>query len=364
MGAPIDFKPRDLPHASLLSLATATPPDTFAQRDVADIMQRQFAEAFLRHPTLAGVFTSSGIRTRHAARPLDWYLAPRGWPERTAVYREVAGDLFVEVAGKALAAAGTSPAEVDTVVTISTSGIATPSLEAVVHGRMGFRPDVARVPVFGLGCAGGVSGLAIASRLAEARPGSTVLMVCVELSTLSFRLDRADKANLVSTALFGDGAAACVLRTGERGIAEIEGEGQHLWADTLDIMGWSVDPVGFGVILSRDVPAFTATHLAPALRETLAQFGRTPADVGRFVCHPGGTKVVAAIEQALELGQGALDHERGVLADFGNMSAPTALFVLERVLAAGLPAEAMLIAMGPGFTATGVSLLRPGEAVH
>jgi alkylresorcinol/alkylpyrone synthase len=307
---------------------------------------------------MSGIFASTGIRQRHAARPLDWYLEPRGWPERTAVYMEAGSTLFVEVARRALDAAGCTAADVDAVVFVSTSGIATPSIEAVVHERMGFRPDVERVPVFGLGCAGGVTGLAVAARLARARPGSTVLMVTVELSTLAFRLDRPDKANLISTALFGDGAAACVLRTGGDGIAEIEGAGEHLWPDTLGIMGWNIDPVGFGVVLVPDVPSFAATNLKPAVTGILGRIGLAPEDVGRFVCHPGGTKVVAAIERAFGLDQGSLDHERGVLAEFGNMSAPTVLFIFERVIAEGLPERATLVSMGPGFTASCVSLAR------
>jgi alkylresorcinol/alkylpyrone synthase len=170
---------------------------------------------------LARVFESSGIRRRYAVRPLEWYLEPLGWPERNAAYLEGACQLFVDAATKALRDAGITAAEVDTVVTISSTGIATPSLDARVASRIGFRADVERVPVFGLGCAGGVSGFSIASRLAQSRPGTFVLLVAVELCTVAFRLDELTKANIVATALFGDGAAACVLRAGEAGIAAV-----------------------------------------------------------------------------------------------------------------------------------------------
>ncbi|MDF2617651.1 MAG: chalcone and stilbene synthase domain protein [Xanthobacteraceae bacterium] len=347
------------PHpAGLLSLATAVPPHRISQAEAAETMHHIFADIFANSETMSGVFASTGIRHRYAARPLDWYLQPMGWPERTGVYVEEGTRLFIEVANKALDAAGVRPDEVDAVVFVSTSGIATPSLDAVVHRQMGFRSDIERVPVFGLGCAGGVTGLAIAARIAEAQPGATVLMVTVELSTLSFRLDRPDKASLISTALFGDGAAACVLRAGETGLAVIEGAGEHLWPDTLGIMGWSMDPVGFGVILVPDVPSFAATNLRPAVEGILGRIGLSVEDIGRFVCHPGGTKVVAAIERSFSLPQGSLDHERGVLADYGNMSAPTVLFILDRVLKEGLPERATLVSMGPGFTASCVSLAR------
>jgi alkylresorcinol/alkylpyrone synthase len=264
--------------------------------------------------------------------------------------------LFIDAASRALDAARITAAQVDTVVTISSTGIATPSLEAHVATRMGFRPDIERVPVFGLGCAGGVSGISIASRLAQSRPGSVVLVVAVELCTLAFRLDTLTKANIVATALFGDGAAACVLRAGEAGLAAIEMTGQHIWPDTLGIMGWSIDPQGFGVIFDRDIPPFAEAHMAPAVAGILDRAGLGLADIDRFAFHPGGTKVVNALERAFSLRQGTLDHERDILAEYGNMSAPTALFVLDRVIQAGLPARTLLSAMGPGFTASCVSL--------
>jgi alkylresorcinol/alkylpyrone synthase len=341
----------------LLSLATAVPSHVLLQAEVTDVVGQFFGETF-GEARLKQVFASTGISKRHAARPMDWYLVPRGWPERTEAYLDGAGELFIQAAAKALDAAGTPPCEVDTVVTASSTGVATPSLEARISDRLGFRPDVRRVPVFGLGCAAGVTGLAVASRLARADPGSTVLFVAVELCTLAFRLDKPSPANVISTALFADGAAAAVLRTGGAGLAAIEGAGEHTWPNTLDVMGWETDPEGLGVVLARDVPAFAGQHLGPAVHGILDRIGVAPSNVDRFVCHPGGTKVVAAIERALSLGQGSLDHEREVLAQYGNMSAPTALFVLDRVLNAGLPDRSVLTAMGPGFTATCVSLAR------
>jgi alkylresorcinol/alkylpyrone synthase len=346
------------PRAHLLSLATAVPPNVLWQRDVAGVASALFSGRYNEFDRLAKVFETTGIVKRHSVRPMEWYSEPRGWPERTLAYLEGAGDLFVASAAKALDEAGLQARAVDTVVTVSSTGIATPSLEARVFGRMGFRSDVMRVPVFGLGCAGGVSGLSIAARLAEARPGSTVLLVAVELCTLAFRLDELTKANIVATALFGDGAAACVVRAGEAGLASVEGAGEHTWADTLDIMGWNVDPVGFGVIFARSIPPFIDEHLKPAISGLLERLGLQVSDIGRFVCHAGGTKVIAALERALSLDQGSLDHEREVLAEHGNMSAPTVLFVLDRVIRGGLPGRALLSALGPGFTASCVALKR------
>ena len=174
----------------------------------------------------------------------------------------------------------------------------------------------------------------------------------VELCSLTFRLDDLSKANVVAAALFGDGAAACVLRCGEGGLAAVEAAGEHLWPDTLDIMGWEVKPDSLGVIFAKSVPSFLAAHIASAIDRILGRHGLAAGNIDRFVCHPGGAKVVTALEQALALHQGTLDHERSVLADYGNMSASTVLFVLERVIAAGLPPRAALTAVGPGFTAS------------
>jgi alkylresorcinol/alkylpyrone synthase len=342
----------------LMSVATAVPPNCIDQRDAAAAAHRGFGARFGEFERLARVFETSGILRRYTVRPLEWYFEPLGWPERSAAFLDGAAQLFIDAAGRALDAAHLTPEQVDTVVTISSTGIATPSLEAHVAGRMGFRPDIERVPVFGLGCAGGVSGLSIAARLAESRPGSVVLFVAVELCSLAFRLDQLTKANIVATALFGDGAAACVLRAGESGLADVEMSGQHNWPDTLDIMGWAIDPQGFGVIFDRAIPPFAEANMAPAVVGILGRAGLVLGDIDRLTFHPGGTKIVAALEHGFGLGQGTLDHERTILAEYGNMSAPTALFVLDRVIRAGLPARTLLTAMGPGFTASCVSLRR------
>ncbi len=348
-----------MPVASLLATETAVPPHRIEQGEAAAFATATFAGQHQDFARLANVFATSGIRTRYAVRPLDWFAVDRNWTERTAAYVEGAKALFIEAASKALDASTLLASEIDTVVTVSSTGIAAPSLEALAFGAMRFRTDVRRVPVFGLGCAGGASGLALAARLAVAEPGSRVLLVVVELCTLAFRRDKPTKSNIVASALFGDGAAACVLQArpacDEAGIT-VEASGEHLWPDTLDIMGWDVDPQGFDVIFSRAIPPFAQEHVGAATTAILARQDLTLADVDRFVLHPGGAKVIKAFERSLALEQGVLQDERAVLAEYGNMSAPTALFVLQRACAAGLPRRTVLGAMGPGFTLSCVTL--------
>lgn len=343
-------------NAALLSLATAVPSHIFHQSDILAAARDVFTPRYPEFETLASIFANTGILKRHGVKPFDWYLEPRGWPERTTAYLEGAEQLFVEAAEKALGAAQLKSGDIDIVVTVSSTGIATPSLDARVSLHMGFRTDIVRVPVFGLGCAGGVSGLAIASRLAQSRPGANVLFVAVELCTLALRIDELTKANIVAISLFGDGAAAAVLRAGDGGQTQIEASGDHLWPDTLDVMGWNIDPEGFGVVLRRTVPQFVTSYLGDALAKILAGMQLAKSDIGKFVCHPGGTKVVSALEDTIGLDTGTLSHERKVLADNGNMSAPTVLFVLDEARRAGLPHRSLLTALGPGFTASCISL--------
>src|SRR5262249_15222350 len=242
--------------AALVSLATAVPPHAYLQKDVLATAWDYFGPRYPEFEKLSTIFANTGIVKRHSVKPFYWYLGQNGWPERTAAFLEGAEALFVDAAEQALAEAHLRAKDIDTVVTICSTGIATPSLEARVAQRMGFRPDVARVPVFGLGCAGGVSGLAIASRLGQGRTGTSVLVVALELSSLAMRLDELTKANIVALSLFADGAAAAVLRAGDGGATWVEDTGEHLWPDTLGVMGWNVDPEGFGVIFRRTIPNF------------------------------------------------------------------------------------------------------------
>ncbi len=336
--------------AFLCSLATVVPEHVMTQEEICERTRRVFGLRMPEFERLAPVFDHAGIAKRHSVRPGAWYEEPHTWTDRTAVYLEAATDLFIQSAKQAIVRAGLVPSDIDIVVTVSSTGIAAPSLEARAAKALGLSPHVRRVPIFGLGCAGGVTGLAVAARLAEAQPGANVLVVAVELCTLAARLDQLTKANIVALALFGDGAAAAVIRTGDTGLVRLGGNEEHTWPDTLNIMGWNVDEQGFGVIFDRSIPPFALAHLAPTIDTMLERQGHARQDIDQVICHPGGAKVLEAIETSLELTPGVLQHERAVLSEYGNMSAPTALFVLERALAAGLPTTSLLVALGPGFT--------------
>lgn len=337
----------------LHGLATALPPHVLPQDLVQRKAQEILGENYRQFERLLKTFVSAGIDRRYSVVPIDWFESDHGWQARNEAYIAGASELFAQSAALALADAGWSAEEVDCVVTVSSTGIATPTLEARAMDRLGFRADVRRVPVFGLGCAGGVSGLSLAQSLAAARPDDKVLLVVVEACTLWFRTDRLQKADIIATVLFGDGAAAACLsgqRADGRQISLGPGT-QTTWADTLDIMGWDVDDTGLGVVFGQEIPGFVATKLEAAVEGALLRSGLYRRDIARFVCHPGGAKVVTSIEGALQLGQGTLDAERDVLRGAGNMSAPTVLFVLEQVLKGPSQGQMMATALGPGFTA-------------
>jgi len=337
-------------------LATAVPQRTVEQHEAKVRAREAWGGNKALFDRLASVFDNAGIARRHIVAPPDWYMQDHGWHDRNALYLEASDELFVEAASAAIEKAGLSPSAIDGVVTVSTTGIATPSLEARAGPRIGLRRNVRRVPVFGLGCAGGVNGLAATARFAAAEPGTNWLFVTIETCSISIRLDGDDPAAIVATALFGDGAAAAVVSAGEHSIARIAGSAEKQWPDTLRIMGWDVEDPGLSVVFDRAIPPFIEEHLAEAVDELCAEIGIKRADVDRFCCHPGGVKVIDAIETALDLNQGELNLEREVLRDYGNMSAPTVMFVLERLLKQGLPKRVMMTAFGPGFTCAGLLL--------
>lgn len=347
---------------SLLSLATAVPPYIVEQSEAKALARQAFGGRKALFDRLSGVFDNAGIARRNLVAPQDWYLEPHGWRDRNAVYIAAAEQLFIDAATTAIGRAGLTPRDIDGIVAVSTTGIATPSIEARVAERIGFRDNVRRVPVFGLGCAGGVNGLSIASRLAVADPGSIWLFVTVETCSISIRLDSDDPAAVVATALFGDGAAAAVVTSGQHSLAHITASAEKLWPDTLGIMGWDVEDAGLSVVFDRAIPPFIGAELAGAMDSMCTDLGVSRRDIDRLCCHPGGVKVIDAIESALDLNQGELNLEREVLRDHGNMSAPTVLFVLERLLARGLPDKVLMTAFGPGFTCAGLLLEAPGGA--
>jgi alkylresorcinol/alkylpyrone synthase len=338
------------PVAKLRSIATAVPRHVLRQADVMATAEAVFGDAFPDFQRLLPVYANATIDERHSCVPLDWYRRPHDLAERNALYIENAVTLLVEAADRAISGAGLRPDEIDGLVVVSTSGIATPSLDALLIERMGLRRDVERLPIFGLGCAGGVLGLARAAQLALSRPDKIYLFLVVELCTLTFLHGDVSKSNVIATALFADGAAGAVVSCQGEG-PRLRAWAEHTWPGTLDIMGWDVVADGLKVVFSRDIPSFARAELGPVVEGFLASRDLTLRDIDRFVCHPGGAKVLDALEQVLGLEAGGLAASRSVLRRYGNMSGATVMFVLEEALRDHAPGRSLMTTFGPGFTA-------------
>lgn len=336
----------------LTALATAVPPYPLDQDAVRERARRLFGERkAAMMARLLPVYDNAGVARRYSCVPLEWYGTEVGWKTRTALYQAHALELLQQAAERCLDDAGLSPDAIDAIVTVSTTGIATPSLDAQLMEQMAFRRDVERLPVFGLGCCGGVLGLSRAAALAQAKPGSRILLLVVELCALTFRASDDSKSNVVATALFGDGAAGALLSTVDAdGGMRVPAWGEYTWPDSLAVMGWNVEDDGLGVLFSRDIPALVRQDFGRALDGFLGRHGLVRADLAATACHPGGAKVISALEEAFGLTPGSMRAARRVLRDYGNMSAPTVLFVLREVLAERPSGLVLATALGPGFT--------------
>jgi alkylresorcinol/alkylpyrone synthase len=333
----------------LLALKSAVPPYVIAQSDAAEHAQNLFSKV-RDMARLYPVFANTGIDRRYSCVPVEWYLEDHGWKDRTQLYIENAVDLLETVARGLLDEAGLRPNEIDSIVVVSTTGVATPSLDALLIERMGLRRDIQRLPIFGLGCAGGVTGLSRAADIASARPGSKMMFLVVELCALTFRKNDTSNSNIVATALFGDGAAGAILSTEGEGPA-FGAAGEHTWPNSLDVMGWDMAEDGLQARFAQSIPTLVANDFRPLLDQYLARNGIPLSEIDAFACHPGGAKVLDALEDALELQRGGLEDSRSVLRDYGNMSAVTVLFVVERMKLLKKSQRTLLTALGPGFSA-------------
>ena len=344
---------------SILSVATATPPHRIPQPVAKDFARAMFSDVYRDIDRLLPIFDHSGVESRNFCVPVEWFYEDHSFSEKNDLYVESALDLSEKAARRALDKAGADPADVAAVFFVSTTGLAIPSIDSFLLRRLGLSEHTRRVPVVGLGCAAGASGLGLAAHYAGAsRPGELVLLVAVELCGLTFQKGDRSKANLVSTALFADGAAAVLIGREADGKAsagpELLGSYTTTWPGTEDIMGFDIGEHGLKVLLSRSVPTVVYERMPENLRLALGSVGLSLDDIRHPLIHPGGAKVLDAFEEVLGLETGGLDISREVLREHGNMSSVTVLFILERFLAGTdhAPGEhGVLSAMGPGFSA-------------
>jgi alkylresorcinol/alkylpyrone synthase len=340
------------PH--IAGTAVALTAHRYNQDDVASVLTK------VGGPEFARFAQTSGVDTRSLALPLSRYPELTGFTEANSAYVEVAAELGEQAVRSALQAAHVAPEEVDAIVMVSSTGVAVPTIDARLASRIGFRPDIKRIPLFGLGCVAGAAGLARVHDYLRGFPGHVAVLLSVELCSLTLQRDDTSIPALIGVCLFGDGAAA-VVATGADWVpvAPMANRGptvlatrSRLFPGTVDVMGWNVSSSGFGLVMSRDVPRMADDYLGEEVNRFLADHGLTTGDISTWICHPGGPKVLDAIERAVGLPPEANVHSRESLRENGNFSSASVLDVLHRTLATPPPAGSLgvMLAMGPGFS--------------
>ncbi|GIG40096.1 type III polyketide synthase [Cellulomonas phragmiteti] len=310
---------------------------------------------------------NSGVTTRHLALAPEEYAGVRDFGRANDLHLTIGTDLAARAAREALTRAGTDPQEVDLVLFTSVTGIGAPSVDAALVERLGLRSDVKRLPSFGLGCAGGAAGLARVHDYLTGHPHDTALLVCLELCSLTLQHGDVDPAAMVASGLFGDGAAVAVLvgdahpaAAGATG-PQVVATRSRLYPGTAGDLGWQVGASGFRIVLSARLPDVVRAELPADVEGLLAAHGLKTGDVGRWVVHAGGPRILDAVEESLALPAGSLDASRASLAAVGNLSSASVLDVLDRTQRAGVPAGSpgVLLAFGPGVSAEMVLLHWP-----
>lgn len=340
----------------IVAAAHVAPVHDVSQEFIRAIVAREFAGRIPDLDKLLAVFDHSRIACRQFVRPPDWYRRPHTWAERNRIFHEAGLELADRAIRLCLERARCSAEDVDHLVFVTSTGFATPTLDAFLINRLGFRPGISRLPIWGLGCAAGAVGIARSAEFCRAHPRARVLLVAVELCSLAFMTGDLSKKNVVATSLFADGAAALLLAGAEAGMngPRILDSMSHLFPDTYRIMGWDFLDEGMSLVLSPRLPALIRQNLAPLVDSFLARHELPRSDIRYYFTHPGGARVIDVYREALGLTEEELRLSETVLNRHGNMSSVTVLAVLDKWFAESPDhpsGAALLSAFGPGFSA-------------
>ena len=335
--------------AHISSIATAVPPYVFSQREIFELGKKVYSDHQGDFSRFEAAFFNTEIEQRFLSAPGPWFLESRTWRDRNQLYIRQALDLLEEVALKAIEKSNYQLQDITDILTVSTTGVATPSLDALLMDRLKFNSQIRRTPIFGLGCAGGLIGLKRADQIAKENDKNVVLLLVVELCSLNFMKDKFTKQDVIASALFSDGAAAAVVSQDSAG-PFINFCLEHRWPRSVDIMGWEVTEKGLSVIFSRSIPELVKNEFPKIYRTFLKDSGLDYESFKHFLSHPGGAKVVDELELVFGVRRHSMAHTREILKNYGNMSAPTVLFVLERAVELKEKGKSLLSTFGPGFT--------------
>jgi alkylresorcinol/alkylpyrone synthase len=339
----------------IIAAAKAVPPYDIPQNLAIEFARRHFGPHYKDMDRLLKIFESARVNHRQFCVPSDWFSTPKTFKEKNDTYIEWACRLGAEAAQNCIQMAGLTVDEIDHIIFVSSTGLATPSIDARLIEPLGLNPHIKRTPIWGLGCVGGAMGLSRAADFVKADQKSKVLLVAVELCGLTFQFHDLDKSNLVAAALFGDGAAAAIVSADGDG-PEIIASRSMTWPDSLGVMGWNILDEGMQVVFAKAIPAIVREHSRKDIDNFLSRFNLTLDDISHFLIHPGGAKVVDAYKAALCLGPGKLGISEEVLRDHGNMSSVTVLYILDQFVKCRKGVEArgnsfgLIAALGPGFS--------------
>ncbi|MDQ0429736.1 alkylresorcinol/alkylpyrone synthase [Planomicrobium stackebrandtii] len=355
--------------AMIRKVVTENAPYHVDQKEIVGVVRSLFGGDYNDIERLLKVFGNGQIEGRYFAAPLDWFEEERGLEEKNMLYVEEAVKMGSRAVARCLEEAKVDKEDVDAFIFVSSSGMSTPTIDARIMNVLQMPQHVKRIPLWGLGCAGGASGLSRADDYCRAYPEAVVVVLCLELCSLTFQRSDRSKSNLIGTSLFADGAA-CALVTGDK--VSLPGEGFHikesqstLMRDSEDVMGWDVKDEGLHVVFSRDIPKIIEKWLKPNVDLFLEKISKSSSDITHFIAHPGGKKVLTAYEKSLGLTTDKTDISRAVLAKYGNMSSPTVLYVLKDFMETKPTQgeEGLLTALGPGFSSE-MLWLEWGESVR
>jgi len=350
----------------ILSIGTENPPYKVSQDDTQEFAKQFFSKSFEHIERLLPVFHNGQIESRYFSAPLEWFATPHSFQEKNDKYIEIAVEYGKKVIQKAMQNdeylnEALSFEEIDAIIYVSTTGLSTPSIEARIMNHLPFRSTTKRIPIWGLGCAGGAAGLARAYEFCRAFKEATVLVLCVELCSLTFQHGDRSKSNLIGTSLFADGLAAVVvagedspcLDRAKKILPRMLHTQTTLMPNSESVMGWEVRNDGLFVVFDKSIPVIVESWFKEVASGFLQDQGLTMSDLTHFVAHPGGRKVLEAYQSAFGLHQELLIDSYNVLREYGNMSSPTVLFVLEKAMSKANRIGELGIAasLGPGFSA-------------
>ncbi|MDI7742789.1 3-oxoacyl-[acyl-carrier-protein] synthase III C-terminal domain-containing protein [Lysinibacillus fusiformis] len=352
----------------IASISTYNPPYTLDQNNIEHLTKELFTDKIPQLERLLKVFKNGEIKQRHFCVPLEWHKIEHSFEERNNLYIDLAVEYGVNVIESCLSNTlfldqPLSPKEIDGIIFVSSTGISTPSIDARIMNKLEFSDRMKRIPIWGLGCAGGAAGISRAYDYCLAHPNEKVLVVCVELCSLTFQPNDFSKSNLVGASLFADGVS-CLLVCGDKvsinnkkPVPYIVDTASKWMPDSEDVMGWDLKNDGLHVIFSRDIPSIISKWLGPFIDDFLKEQNLSKEQIDYLVAHPGGKKVLAAYEETLNMNEQHTAISREVLHNHGNMSSPTVHYVLEQfMITESKPNRyGLLLALGPGFS--GESLL-------